>query len=338
VGLHSGNSMRHPRLVLALAASVVLCGTLASAAPDDAAPVVHKKHKHTKRDDDGDRVVRARRKHAKPAAELQPERVALTGQAAEPEETFDLTGDLTGETEERAAEAPMTLHAKPVQRDDGWRVSVGPYLWASSVDANVSVGSANIGAGIDFVKTVQHARYGAELLGEVGHGKFSLTGDFMYGVVGIDGGTAVGPVMLTVNGEVSSLQFDGAAGYRIYGDEHSTFAVEGRVGVRYQRTAIKASVGVLGVEAGPPEAIDTGRDILAGTRVFARPASWFFMTGVADLGLFGTSSSTWSVSADANFNVTSHVMLSLGYRTLTIDRTNFSIVMHGPRAAAELVF
>lgn len=332
MGLHSGHRMRH--LLLALA-GIVLSGSLADASPAKSNRVAtakkRKKAKPVQREASDDVVVSRHRR----ATTDQPERVAAT----EPAPTL-IELDLVREAPERdLAELrdDVPRHRAPRRAND-WRVAVGPYLWASSVDADVSVGAASLGAGVDFVQTVKHARYGAEILGEIGYGRFSLSGDLMYGVVGIDGGTALGPVMLTVNGEVSSVMLEGAAGYLVAGDEHSMLALEGRAGVRYQRTSIQASVGVAGAEAGPPESIDAGRDVLAGARLFFRPASWFYVTGVGDLGMFGTSTNTWSFTADANLKLASHVLISLGYRTLTIDRSNLSLVMHGPRAAVQLVF
>ena len=43
-------------------------------------------------------------------------------------------------------------------------------------------------------------------------------------------------------------------------------------------------------------------------------------------------------AADASMRVTSRVQLSLGWRTLTTDRAQVSIVMHGPRAAIQFLF
>src|SRR6476659_5934877 len=60
------------------------------------------------------------------------------------------------------AEAPVKLRTHV--RD--WQVAVGPYLWASSVDANVSLGSANVASSVDFLQTTEHAKYGVELLAE----------------------------------------------------------------------------------------------------------------------------------------------------------------------------
>jgi len=221
---------------------------------------------------------------------------------------------------------------------DDWHVAIGPYLWASSVDANVSLGSANVAQGVDFLQTVQHAKYGAEMVADARYAKLSLSGDLMYGVVGLAGGNSLGPVMVTVTGEASSLLVDGFAGYTIAGDDHSPVAFETRAGIRYQRTEVAGAVDVGGMPIAQPGLSDAGRDVLAGARVFVRPSTRVFITGTADIGVAGSSSTTWSAAADATVRLGSHVMLSLGYRTLTIDRPHVSMIMHGPRAALQLAF
>jgi hypothetical protein len=237
--------------------------------------------------------------------------------------------------EEPASELEAAI--RPLRASD-WHIAVGPYLWASSVDANVSLGSANVAQGVDFLQTVQHAKYGAELVADVRYARFSLAGDLMYGVVGLEGGNSVGPVMVTVNGEASSLLVDGFAGYELLGDDRSPVAFEARGGVRYQSTAVTAAVDVGGTPVAQPAIVDAGRDALAGGRVFVRPTERVTITGTADVGVYGTSSMTWSAAADASVRLGSHVLVSLGYRTLTIDRPHMSMVMHGPRAALQLLF
>lgn len=320
--------MRHPHLVLAIAASAVLSGSLAAAAPakrDRAA--VHKKR---------------RARHVKPAVEAEAE-TAETRPRTDKTETARVAlseaidAPLSAEpSEELLVDAPV-VHAKAAPRDD-WHVAIGPYAWIPAVDTKVAVGGASVSGGADFVKTVTHARYGIEALGELDYGRWSLSGDVLYGVLGLDGGTSVGPVMLTVSGEVSSVLVDGVAGYRIVGDDRSVFALDARLGLRYQRTTINAAVGVLGSELGTPGSVDAGREVLAGTRATLRPASWLSLTGAGDVGVYGTWVSTWSVTADANFKITSHVLLSVGYRTLTIDEGPVAVGLHGPRAAAQVVF
>lgn len=238
--------------------------------------------------------------------------------------------------EEPAAEVDGGV--APPHHGDDWHVAVGPYLWASSVDANVSVGSANVASGVDFLQTVQHAKYGAELLADARYRKISLAGDLMYGVVGLTGGNTVGPVMVGVNGEASSLLVDGFAGYTIAGDDHSPLAFEVRGGIRYQRTAVTAAVDISGMPVAQPAILDAGRDALAGARVFVRPTERVSLSATGDIGVIGTSTTTWSAAADASVRIGSHVSLSLGYRTLTLDRPHMSMVMHGPRAALQLLF
>ena len=126
--------MRHH---LAIAACLVVFGSIANASPS------HHRHRHHK-------------KH----------RVAI-------EETLELRDDV-----------PVGDHGGA--RD--WHLAIGPYVWASSVDANVSLGSANVGSSVDFLQTTQHAKFGAELLADARYRRLSLSGDLMYGVVGLEGG------------------------------------------------------------------------------------------------------------------------------------------------------
>jgi hypothetical protein len=235
-------------------------------------------------------------------------------------------------------DAPVKLHKSLEPETKDWHVAIGPYLWASSVDANVSLGPTTVSSGVDFVQLEQHARYGMELVSEARYKQFGIYGDLMYGVVAVDGSRSVGPLMVSLNGEASSVLIDGAAGYTFYGDDHSPISLEGRAGVRYQRTGVSASLGLSGATIAPPEQVSAGADALAGGHVVVRPIAWMFFTGTADIGVVGASSRTWSASADANVQLGARMLLSVGYRTLTMDRSQVDLVLHGPRAAVELTF
>jgi hypothetical protein len=235
-------------------------------------------------------------------------------------------------------DAPVKIHKLVAPASKDWHVAIGPYLWASAVDANVSLGPTTVSSGVDFVQLEQHARYGMELVGEARYKQFGIYGDLMYGVVAVDGSRDVGPLMVSLAGEASSVLIDGAAGYTFYGDDHSLLSLEARGGVRYQRTGVSATLGLSGATVAPPEQISAGADALAGGHAVVRPVSWFFMSGTADIGVVGASSRTWSASADANVQLGPRVLLSVGYRTLTMDRTQVELVMHGPRAAFQLTF
>jgi hypothetical protein len=223
-------------------------------------------------------------------------------------------------------------------RVNAWHVAVGPYLWASSVDANISLGPASVSTGVDFFEIQRHAQYGAEILVEARYRRFSFYGDVMYGVVSVDGSKEVGPLMVTLDGTASSLLIDGTAGYLVAGGEHALLSLEARAGVRYQRTAVAGSVNIAGADVAEPSYVDAAADALVGAHAVVRPFDRFFLSGTVDVGLVGDSTTTWSASADASVRITQRVLLSLGWRTLTTERPNVAIVMHGPRAALQLTF
>jgi len=366
--------MRHH---LALVACLAFTGSLAHAAPGRPAGrhgKVGKKAKHKAKvappaeqpdasdeersGDDGDdgtdgtadaddeteatrRTKRSKHKRARPVheeAERDSERVAFRGEATDDEAAVD-TRDAVDDDRAGVQDPPVRLRkAAKTARTKGWHVAIGPYLWASSVDANVSLGPASVSSGVDFFEIQRHARYGAEVLAEARYGRFSIYGDVMYGVVALDGAKEIGPLMVTLNGTASSLLVDGTAGFLLAGGEQAPLSLEALAGVRYQRTAIAGSVNVDGADVFATEHVDAAADALAGAHVVVRPFRRFSFSGTFDLGVVGASTSTWSAAADASVRVGKHVLLSLGWRTLTTERTNVSIVMHGPRAAAQLMF
>lgn len=317
--------MRAPTRGLVVALGLVLGGSAAQAATGQNAS----RHKKAKRPVE-----------AAPAAPAAADRgtVAPADARQVAIETGDAAGDRSDDGD-ASKDAAKIVKSAPAPADRGWQVAIGPYLWASSVNANVSLGGAvSAGADIGFIPLVQHARYGAEILGEVRHGRFALYGDLMYGSEAVNGSTSVASLMVTLSGNASSLLVDGAAGYQLIGDEDAVFSLEARAGIRYQRTEVNGQLAIEGFTLQSPDAVDDGSDAIVGTRAVLRPARWVFFSGVFDVGVFGSSDRTWSASADASLRVSSHFLVSAGWRTLTMDRAQVSLAMQGPRAAVQLVF
>ena len=280
-------------------------------------------------DDDDDVAPAPVAAHRKSAGRVEAE---ADDDAADADANADADADADAEVV-----AVATRHEEAAAHD--WTVAIGPYAWASAVDASVSVGGKTVDpSGIHFAKLDHTIKYGGELVGEARYGRFSLAGDVIFGAIGIDAGTVAGPLMVNIHGDVSAVFVDGAAGVRLLGDDHSRLAVEARGGIRYQRTAIRASVGIDGAAVAPPLMVYAGADLLAGGRIFLRPSHRFFFTGAADVGVVGASSSTWSVSADASLRLGSHVQLSLGWRTMAMDRSSVNLVLTGPRFVMQLLF
>ena len=329
--------MSHPASRLAIVACLAFAGSVAHATPRKA-KVVKQKAKPApvveEDDDDEEEEAPKPRKHRAPK-HVEAEDEDDAQEAPKRKQAAFVDPDAELEVDEVT---PVT-HAPRRRAAQAWHVAIGPYLWASDVDASVSVGGTDVGKGIDFNSISKNAKFGLEMLGEVRFGRFALTGDLTYGVVGITGGEQVGPLMVTLGGEASSLLVDSALGYMLYGDDTTKLAIEARGGVRYQKTTVDIAVGVEGASLAPPRTNLMSRDALVGARVFVRPfGDRLFFTGTGDVGVFGTSTSTWSLSADASLRMLGHVMLSVGYRTLTMDGAEMSTVMHGPRVAVQVTF
>jgi hypothetical protein len=292
----------------------------------------------------------SRHKKAKRHVEVAPAQPAVdtadasAGTAAQPDannvalETRVAVSDAIAERPASKSLATL-VKVEPTPAARRWQVAIGPYLWASAVDANVSLGGpVSSGTDVGSIPLERHGRYGAEILAEVRYGRFAISGDLMYGSATVTGSTSVASVMVMLTGNASSVLVDTAASYQVIGDQDAAFSLEARAGVRYQRTAVNGEVRFAGVTLQTADVVDDGSDATVGTRAVVRPAHWILLSGMVDMGVFGASNSTWSASADASVRLSSHVLVTAGWRTLTLDRSRVSLVLQGPRAAVQLVF
>jgi hypothetical protein len=286
------------------------------------------------RDDDDDRSERKGRRGDRDRDDDDADEDSDSDRVAFNDGLEDSDEDTTESIRPPVRVRKRSLLAKPKD----WHVAVGPYVWASSVDAEVSIGSASVGSGVDFMDITRHTRYGAELLAAVSYKRFKLSSDMMYGVIDLDGEKTVGPLMVSLNGSASSLLVDGNLSYMLVGGEQSWLSLEALAGVRYQRTSIEAAVGIGGSEVASIEKVTNVADALAGGRICLKPWNRLYASGAFDIGVFGDSTLTWSASADASVRITSRVLFSLGYRALTMNGSQVSMKMHGPRAALQLLF
>jgi hypothetical protein len=235
-------------------------------------------------------------------------------------------------------DAAKLVAVAPAHTSPGWQLEIGPYLWASSVQATASFGRLSTGIDLGFVTLVRHTRYGAEALAELRHGRFAISGDVMYGVAAFTAGTTIASVMATVAGNASSLMLDTAAGYQVLGDEEAPISLEARSGIRYQHMTLSGELGAAGISVQTPEIVDSATDVVVGARAVVRPVHALRLSGMFDIGVAGASDRTWSAAVDASLRVSSHVLVTAGWRTLTTERSLVNITMRGPRLAVQLVF
>jgi hypothetical protein len=270
------------------------------------------------------------------AAARAPKKRPDTAAGAEADATPGARKQLA-DAREPAAPEDITDARRPPAPSPGWTFAIGPYVWASSVQANVSLGSLTAGVDIGFLSIVRHTRYGGEALMEARRGRFGISADVMYGEAAIDGSTEIASVMATFTGKAGSLLLDSAVGYDVLGDEASAFSLEARPGVRYQRTTIQGQLSAAGIMLQTPELVEGGTDLLLGARATLRPAHWAELSGAFDIGVAGSSDRTWSYTVDAAVHVASWLRLAAGWRSMTTQRSSVSIEMSGPRIALQLV-
>ena len=262
---------------------------------------------------------------------------AKAGAEAQAPADADSQKQLADAEEEAAPEdiAPPPRRTAPAP---GWQIAVGPFEWASAIQANVAFGPLTTGVDIGFISLVRHTRYGAEVMLEARHGRFGITGEITYGAAAFAASTEIASVMTTISGSAASLMVDSAVGYEVLGDDTSRFSIEARSGLRYQRNTVQGELGAAGITVQTPEIVDAGADVVVGARAVVRPARWLQVAGMFDYGVVGASDSTWSTALDASVRMSDRVLVTAGWRSLTMRRASVTIEMAGPRLAAQLVF
>jgi hypothetical protein len=331
--------MRHLARLLALIAWVGLLGSIAEAGSARRhAKVVKKKQAKRKKvvppiqepiaivEDEDDEEAE------------EPDEDERDEQDEQDEQDADDEVAVAEEDEADEIDTPVRVTKKTTAPRRDWHFAIGPYGWASNVEAKVTVGDATVTQAVDFIDLTKHTKFGAQVLAEARYRRLSVQADLTYAVIGLNGSKDIGPLMVTINGSASTIQADGFAGYRVFGSNQSLFAIEPRLGIRYQRTVVSGAIDVNGGGVAPPESIDAGSDGLLGGRVFVRPWRKVQFTANADIGVVGTSTATWSASADTTLQLKNRVLISLGWRTMMMDRAYVRMVMSGPRASVQVLF
>jgi hypothetical protein len=347
----------------------LLVGSSALAAPGHRKPAVDAKAAHADADAGADAKGDARRRTAGADAKTDARRRPAEADAradtprrladAEAEADVDAEADDYTEADARMlAEADAKAKARRRLADakneeaaaedvadarqrtapSGWTFAIGPYVWASSVHADVSFGPLTTGVDLGFISIASHTRYGAEVVLEARRGRFGISGDIMYGAAAFESSTEIASVMTNISGNVASLMLDSALSYEVIGGDGALFSLEARPGVRYQRTTIQGEVGVAGFTVQTPEIVDSATDLLLGARAGVRPTDWLLLAGAFDIGVAGDSDSTWSTTLDASLRVASWFSVTAGWRSLTMRRSSVNTQLSGPRVALQLLF
>lgn len=219
--------------------------------------------------------------------------------------------------------------------DDGWHVSVTPYLWLSGIEGELTAPFPLPGREVtaDFGDLLDHLDGAFIGKGEVRYDRFGVLGDVLY--LKVSGGQTRNPENLPSIGTKLKLSTTAAtlAGYYRVADSEQ-WKVDLLAGLRYNEieTTLDATTG------GPGVGRSVSRDWtdpIVGVRAIVRTGERGSLTGYADYGGFGVNNSTvWQVFATYNYQWTDHVTVSAGYRHYAIDldknRFQYDLSLSGP--------
>lgn len=246
-----------------------------------------------------------------------------------------------------AATAPvlaLVLALAAPARAQEWRVSITPYAWLPGISGDVTTPLPNIGNRTSSLSSggvvTSLDALPVMLAGEVGYGRFSLMGDFLYNAlrqdistrdVLFDGGhsrvtTTLGTLLLGFRAiDLPAHTLDLAAGVRMWNVDTKLSLNPGLAGGRISRASSSWADPVLAL------------------RYSGRFNQRWGATLYGDVGGFDAGTSlTWQVIGSVDYALSQSTTLRAGWRYLAFERSRNSVTldlaMNGPFLAATFRF
>jgi hypothetical protein len=192
---------------------------------------------------------------------------------------------------------------------------------------------------VTFAQMAQYLDGGMSGSLEARYGKFTTSGSFQFGRLATTKEIQDG--MGEIAGSLTSIIGEANVGYRVLGDEDARFAIEPRVGFRYNSTALDGmgTVGIAGASVTAQAGFHrAGTDYLIGARGRMRVSQRLSVIATGDTRIAGDSYATWSVSADLRVKATRWLTVSAGWRVLETQSTPITVRRNGPQLVALFGF
>lgn len=203
--------------------------------------------------------------------------------------------------------------------DDGWHVSVSPYLWFAGLSGTAGIlgHDANIKASPGDL--LDHFDLGFMALTEIRKGRIVVPIDFMWMRLVDSKGTPFDPGVSYVTVKPSQTILTPAIGYRIVDGEK--VKLDAQVGIRYWHLSQSFTFQPSGVVPDQSASADWV-DAVAGAKMEAALAPRVLVTIEGDAGAGGANSDYQAVGL-LGFRVAKKVILQAGWRYLSVNyRTN----------------
>lgn len=229
----------------------------------------------------------------------------------------------------------------PPKRSDGWEFSVAPYLWASSVRADASIGPVSTTSDVDFTDLFSDLEFAGMMRFEgLRNDRWGFYLDGTYIKLGGDSSAKIGPFRLRgidVDSQITLAWLDFGGMYR-FGKQGRSFDL--MLGGRYTYMGADVSIG--------PFDIDESEDVVSpvvGGRVQVDLSDKWLVSVRGDVGGFGIGNSpdlVWGATAMLGYRLSDWATLGFGYRYYDIgvssSRFDADVQLHGPMVGVAFQF
>ena len=217
-----------------------------------------------------------------------------------------------------ASAAPAFPQAATTEFSDEWEFVVAPYLWATHIDADATLGPLTIPLVVPFSALLDNLdfAFAAHVIGKKGAWGFDF--DITYVDLGID---LTGKLPPPFEGASPNMDFkmtlaEGLGSYRLGGQEKW---FELLAGVRYRK--MKNTLELTLAETERSVFDESWVDAMVGIRTKTDLGSKFVVSGRADLSAGGTDF-TYNLQGGLAFNASKKISILLEYRFLNVDYKN----------------
>ncbi len=239
------------------------------------------------------------------------------------------------------AQGPPAAAPLPRERDD-WTFTLAPYLWMSSVRADVEAGPLSADTAVCFSDLLKNLDMGAQLRFEGLRNErwgFFLDGTYMN--LSSDARARIGPFRVRgvdIDAQFTQAWLDFGGIYRL-GERGRSFDI--LFGGRYAHIGSEVSVGpFLDLD----QSLDFFAPLLGGRWQYDLSEKWLLALQ-GDIGGFGVGDAAdlfWGASAVLGYRINDRTMLGLGYRYYDIDystdRIDAEVQFHGPMIGVAFRF
>jgi len=232
--------------------------------------------------------------------------------------------------------SPTRAQAQP---NDGWQVDFVPlYLWATSLDGNLSAGPATLPINLDFADAAENLGGAFSFHLEASKGRWGTFADLNFIRLESAADFTVGPATVRGDFSLNNTIFEAGAAYMVH--EPARLGIIGGLRTYTLGPDITFNTAIGG--ATPIDDRETSANGFVG--LVLRPklsARWSLLTRT-DVGA-GDANLTWSAEAGLGFRFTGWGGLAFGYKALGIDVERedvavreYDVVHHGPFFGLDL--